>query len=356
MIKILAYFLPQFHHTPENDLFWGEGFTDWDNLKTSKKYFRNHRMPLVPSKLGYYDLSDIKSIQRVCKYSLEKGIDGFGYWHYWFGDGKQTLEKVPEMHLSDLSNKQNFFFAWANTSWTKSWQGDDSTIIFNQEYSKKSAINHFAYLRKFLSDNRYVRYKSKPIFQVLNPDDEGLFEHISIIEDLAITEFGQGLYWLFPCAVDKSIFMDFDYSIVGYPPGSYTKEDFFLKLKKKLIDSGILNGPLVISEKKYLSLFEDKLKEQLLDQNFFPCLLSGWDNTPRYKERGFLIDAKISTLLNKQFDILFDSFTFSKEQDIIFIKAWNEWAEGNVIEPYTVEGVTDDPSSLIIDFKNKFSK
>ena len=110
MTKILSYFLPQFHHTPENDLFWGRGFTDWDNVKSAKKYFSSHRIPFKPSKLGYYDLSKIKKLQQLSRFSIKRGIDGFGYWHYWFGDGKQTLEKVPQLHLSDSSNKQNFFF------------------------------------------------------------------------------------------------------------------------------------------------------------------------------------------------------------------------------------------------------
>ena len=196
-MKIISYFLPQFYPTPENDQYWGKGFTDWDSAKSAKKYFSTHRVPLVPEKFGYYDLSLIKNIKLINDYSIEKGLDGFGYWHYWFGNGFQTLEKVPELHLENKSINQNYFFAWANTSWTKSWIGDDNTIIFNQQYSKRSAIDHFKYLRQFFEDDRYIKYNSKPIFQVINPNSNGTKEHILILEELSIKTFGHGLHWLF---------------------------------------------------------------------------------------------------------------------------------------------------------------
>ena len=175
------------------------------------------------------------------------------------------------------------------------------------------------------------------------------------MEELAIKELGDGFHWLFPPTVNEDIYKDFDFSIVGYPPGDNTSLDFFLKIKKKLIGSRILKGPLIISEQKYLSLFKNTLKNQLRHPKFMPCLLSGWDNTPRYKERGFLINSKISDLLKNQFKILIDSLDSDKKIDFLFVKAWNEWAEGNVLEPHDVEGITDDPSLLILDFKSKLS-
>jgi len=354
-MKILAYFLPQFYHTPENDLYWGKGLTEWENVRSAKPLFTNHRIPLEPNRFGYYDLSDIENIQKISKYSLKQGIDGFGYWHYWLGNGKQTLEKVPEMHLSDRSIKQNYFFAWANTSWTQSWKGDDETIIFNQKYSKKSAEAHYKYLRKFLQDDRYTRLESKPIFQVINPNDSGVKEHMVTLEELAIKEFGCGFHWLFSGAVIDAKFQGLCYSRVGYPPGDYASKDFIFKIKKKLMEKNILKGPLLISDEKYLSVFKKTLHSQLQNDNFIPCLLSGWDNTPRYKRKGFLIDSKISSLLQKQFDILLEIFTPEKKIEFIFIKAWNEWAEGNILEPYLVNGKVDNPSLLINEFKRKLS-
>ena len=108
-MRIIAYFLPQFYSIPENDKYWGENFTDWVNAKNAKQYFPDHRSPLFPTLFGYYDLSDKETIKLLCDYSIDKGVDGFAYWHYWFGDKKQALEKVPEEHLRNTAIKQNFF-------------------------------------------------------------------------------------------------------------------------------------------------------------------------------------------------------------------------------------------------------
>ena len=100
-MKLLAYFLPQFYPTPENDIHWGKGFTDWINVQSSTPLFKDHKQPLIPSKFDMYDLSKKTVLKELSDFSLKKGLDGFGYWHYWFGNGKQTLEKVQEMHLKD---------------------------------------------------------------------------------------------------------------------------------------------------------------------------------------------------------------------------------------------------------------
>ena len=162
-MKFLAYFLPQFYTTPENDIHWGKDFTDWKNVQSSTPLFKDHKQPLTPSKFDMYDLSKKKVLKELSDFSLKKGLDGFGYWHYWFGNGQQTLEKVQEMHLKDSSIKQNFFFAWANQDWTKSWVGDDNTTIFKQLYSKKSALNHFKYILPFIRDPRYIKKRQASI-------------------------------------------------------------------------------------------------------------------------------------------------------------------------------------------------
>ena len=107
-MRIIAYFLPQFYSIPENDKYWGENFTDWVNAKNAKQYFPDHRSPLFPTLFGYYDLSDKETIKLLCDYSVDKGVDGFAYWHYWFGDKKQALEKVPEEHLRNTAIKHSF--------------------------------------------------------------------------------------------------------------------------------------------------------------------------------------------------------------------------------------------------------
>jgi hypothetical protein len=347
-MKIIAYFLPQFYHTPENDKYWGVGFTDWNSVKSSKKYFPRHKSPLRPTTLGYYNLDNNETIEKLCKYSMESGVDGFCYWHYWFGNGFQTLEKVPEMHLENKSIEQDFFFSWANTSWTKSWVGDDSTIIFQQEYSEESAISHFNYLKSFFSDKRYLKYKGKPMFQVINPGNSSVKKHIFILEKMSIEYFGHGLHWIFPELSNIKELKGLSYSLVGFPPGEFSKNNTFFKIKRKMQKYGILKNPVVVSEGEYLNSFKkNQRKWRNSNASYIPCLLSGWDNTPRYGNKGFIIDAHISSLLKLQIDELNALYKEGKNLDFIFIKAWNEWAEGNILEDYSVNGNDQKPLTMI---------
>jgi hypothetical protein len=353
-MKVLTYFLPQFYATPENDKYWGKGFTDWNNVKSAVALYEGHNQPINPSKLGFYDLSDKTNFKSVCDYSLESGVDGFGYWHYWFGNGKQTLEKIQEMHLKDKSIKQNMFFAWANQDWTKSWVGDDTTVIFKQSYSEKSAFDHFAYIKPFIEDSRYLRKDNMPLFQVINPESKGCVKHILILEAEAVKLYGKGFFWIFP--VNKSIegLGGLNYARVGFAPGDVTVKDPLFRLKRIMQKKNWINKPVVMSRKKYLKLFTKTLKESFKKEGiYYPCILSGWDNTPRYKNKGFLIDGSISSLLESQLEILISQTKSYKKLDFIFIKAWNEWAEGNILEPYLNNEFNEAPAKIILDLKNK---
>ena len=354
-MKILTYFLPQFYPTPENDKYWGKGFTDWVNVKSSIPLFNGHKQPLSPAKFGMYNLSEKETIKKLSKYSKQYGIDGFGYWHYWFGNDSQTLEKVPEIHLKNQSIEQNFFFAWANQDWTKSWMGDDSTIIFKQLYTEKSAYDHFKYIKKFILDLRYIKINKKPLFQVINPDDIGVKKHIKILEKQALNELGTGFHWLFPASKNIEGLENLTHSRVGYPPGDITKNDSFFKIKRKLQKLNFLKGPIIINEKNYMNAFKKTIinNKKNID-SYFPCLLSGWDNTPRYKNKGFVIDADILSLIKKQFKFLNKIYKNDELPNIVFIKSWNEWAEGNLLEPYKIFNKEYNPSKIILDLKNKF--
>lgn len=349
-MKLISYFLPQFYPTPENDKYWGKDFTDWVNVKKAKPLFKGHKQPLLPLNNDFYDLSDLKVLEEHCQKSIDNGIDGFGYWHYWFDSGNKTLEKVQEMHLNNKHIKQNFFFAWANTNWTKSWVGDDKVTIFKQEYSKQSAIDHFEYLKDFITDDRYIKYKDKPMFQVLNPHVKEAKNYILLLEKMALETFGKGFFWVFPVDKDIAGLEHLDFSLAGFPPGDVTGTIKKFKIKRHLQRFGFFKGPVRVSQESYLKKFKINLTK-ILNSNslYFPCVLTGWDNTPRYKERGFVIDGDISTFVKKQLDTLKE--IKQELPEIVFIKAWNEWAEGNVVEPYVFDGKTDFPINEIKKFK-----
>ncbi|MCF8236487.1 MAG: glycoside hydrolase family 99-like domain-containing protein [Bacteroidales bacterium] len=359
-MKIYAYFLPQFYPTPENDKFWGKGFTDWDSTRNAKPLFPFHDQPIAPGDADYYDLRDAENLKRLCLQASQYGIDGFGYWHYWFGNGFQTLEKIQEAHLRDKGIAHEYFFAWANQDWTKSWQGDDKTIIFKQTYSRESAANHYKYLKEFICDKRYVKYKGKPLFQVISPQAVGALPYIYELENLLKRDGQSGFHWVFPR--EKIINLpikDLEYSLVGYPPGTEMRHGFGMgtRIQSKLKRERILKTPMIIPQKSYLKAFRKEIEiSEHPELDYFPCLLSGWDNTPRYKKNGFLITGEKSDLLENQFNIIRELYKDRKLPEILFIKAWNEWAEGNILEPYLYRGKLDFPASRIPFFRAGFNE
>lgn len=349
-MKLYAFFLPQFYPTPENDKYWGEGFTDWVNVKSAKPLYKGHQQPIWPSKFGHYNLTDLNSFKEVCDYSQKQGIDGFCYWHYWFDKGIKALERVPEMHLKNKDIKQNFFFSWANHNWTKSWVGDDSVLIFEQKYTKESALAHFEYLKPFIKDSRYVKIKGKPALQVYRPEKPECFEYIRILENEAIKTFGTGFYWLFPERQNTTKLNDLSFSKIGFPPAN-TKVWRFM-IMRTLQQKGYIKKALKFSDRVFLKALRKNIRKHNIDgNNYIPCLLSGWDNTPRYKYNGYVIKGNIPEFLKKQLNVI-DQEIGLKNLDFIFVKAWNEWAEGNILEPYSFNGIEYEPAQIMKDIKD----
>lgn len=352
-VKFYAYFLPQFYPTPENDKYWGEGFTEWVNVKAAKPLFNGHKQPIEPSKFGYYNLTDAEKLKEICEYSENMGVDGFCYWHYWFDSEFRTLEKVPELHLENKSISQKFFFSWANHDWTKSWIGQDSTIIFKQTYSEESALKQFEYLKQFISDSRYVHIDGKPALQVYRPEGEECLKYISILEEQAINEFGHGFYWLFPERQDISALNNINCSKIGLPPANTKVKNFMIL--RYLQQKNLIKKPVVFSERTYLRALKYNLKKNNVPgNNYFPCILSGWDNTPRYGGKGFLFDKNIPDFIESQYKLI-EQEIGKENLSIIFIKAWNEWAEGNILEPYSFNNKEMNPAEVIKKIKDNLN-
>lgn len=351
-MKLLSYFLPQFYATPENDKYWGKGFTEWVNVRNAQPLFEGHAHPLLPVNNNYYNLSKVEVLLEHSEQSIDYGIDAFGYWHYWFGNGKTALEKVPKNHLGNKEIRQNFFFAWSNANWTKSWVGDKDTVVFEQIYTRRSAIDHFDYLSDFFVDDRYLKYNGRPVFQVINLHHEGVKNHIYMLEERAKELFGQGLHWIFRANKNISLYPGLEYSIVGYPPDDVAYLDFNFGIRRGLQEKKLLEGPVKISQKEYLACFNYLLMQSQAKFNnrYKPCIISGWDNTPRYGNKGFLIEGSIEELVKEQFSVIRN---IHKEglPDFVFVKAWNEWAEGNILESHYRRGKLIDLKEIMIEFK-----
>lgn len=341
--KIYAYFLPQFYPTPENDKHWGKNFTEWHNVKKAKPYYIGHRQPIKPVDLGYYDFSKKDHVKKVIKYSQSINIDGLIYWHYWFGDKFITLEKIPKLHVEEKDINQKFCFAWANGDWSRSWRGDDKTIIFKQKYSKQSLIDHLDYLTPFLLDERYILYQDRFLFQVNNLFNNEVFDYISDLNEICKKRFEKEFHFFIPKSNSYlSKYGNLKFSLTSYPPGEIYSTSIDYKIQKLMKIIGLKNSPIIISENDYVYNFEKYLKK---NKTVIPCILSGWDNTPRYGNRGVVVDSKIPNLLQKQLEIL--NKTMTNNDGVILIKAFNEWAEGNILEPHRYNEDTFNPGEIL---------
>ena len=162
-MKIIALYLPQFHEIPENNEWWGKGFTEWTNVKTAKPSFKGQYQPRIPLNNNYYNLTDVRAQEWQAKLAKEYGIYGFCYYHYWF-EGKMLLEKPAEIMLKNLSVDMPFCFCWANHTWLRAWADKSNRTLIKQTYgTEEDWINHFNYLLPFFKDERYIKEDGKPI-------------------------------------------------------------------------------------------------------------------------------------------------------------------------------------------------
>ncbi|KIA88525.1 glycosyltransferase WbsX family protein [Kaistella jeonii] len=344
-IKFLAYYLPQFHEIPENDRWWGKGFTEWTNVKKAKPLFKGHQQPIEPGELGYYDLLHTPDIQKnQAKLAKEYGLQGFIYYQYWFGNGKMLLEKPAENMLKDKSIDMPFCFCWANETWKGIWHGlDNPDTLIEQTYpGEKDYINYFNYLLPFFKDERYIRIDEKPLFVIY--DSVALpAGFIELFQNLALRNNLKGIYFMASNRGHNS----YDYQAKGFEAkisGDYNvlldKELFKIKnpafinrIVKKLRKNS--NRPMILD---YENFFK-KLHYTNSNVETFPMILPNWDNTPRSKYKGFVFANSSPILFKKEIQkaIKFVAAQSFKEKFVV-IKSWNEWAEGNYIEPDEKEG------------------
>ncbi|MBF8457264.1 glycoside hydrolase family 99-like domain-containing protein [Kaistella sp. G5-32] len=339
-IKFLAYYLPQYHQIPENDEWWGKGFTEWTNVKKAKPLFKGHQQPIEPGELGYYDLLHTPNIQKdQAKLAKEYGLDGFIYYQYWFGNGKMLLEKPAENMLKDRSIDMPFCFCWANETWKGIWHGlDNPDTLIEQTYpGEEDYINYFNYLLPFFKDERYIRVDDKPLF-VIYDSLELPAEFIKLFRHLAIQNNLKGIYFMASNRGSNTI----DYRTKGFDAkisGDYNvllDTEINKARKVNLLDK--LLRKVYLKKRNPIKLFYGKFFRKLqystANVDTFPMVLPNWDNTPRSKLKGFLFANSSPEFFKLEIDKATQFLTKHEYTDkFIIIKSWNEWAEGNYIEP-----------------------
>jgi hypothetical protein len=342
--RVIAFYLPQFHPIAENDAWWGNGFTEWTNVGKAKPLFRGHYQPRVPADLGYYDLRIPEVREAQAKLAKEAGVEGFMYWHYWFGNGKRLMENIFEEVLESGKPDLPFCLGWANHSWfAKNWNSScvlEDKLLIEQFYpGENDFYEHFKTVLKAFKDERYIKVGNKPVFLIF--DQINLPENfIPLWDKWAKQEgFNEGLY--FVANVNKSknqskkFIIDKGFSAVTYQKMGelYNRKNKFQKLIFHIIgniNNVFFNKPLFTFDyKKSFPLF---VSDEEYNEDVIPFMLPNWDHTPRSGKNG--------TLLNKSTPELFKEHAHQvinilkeKENKLIFLKSWNEWAEGNYMEP-----------------------
>lgn len=335
---VIALYLPQYHPFPENDSWWGKGFTEWTNVGKARPLFRGHDQPKIPADLGYYDLRLAETRELQAEYARRAGVNGFCYYHYWFGD-KELMERPFDEVVKSGEPDFPFCLCWANESWhNKFWNIDgkySSRILIEQKYlGSEDNEKHFYRLLSAFKDERYMKYNGKLIFMIYSPlSFPEVSNFISQWQDLAAKNDLGGFYFIgySTCNDDYQNILNLGFDAVNmtrinqcYPSYGWL-DSFLLRIRSKLFG----RRPAVISYEKAIDIMDDILDE---DERIVPSIVPNWDHTPRSGRNGFLFQNCTPDLFGSHVRKVL-SRVKSKENKLIFIKSWNEWGEGNYMEP-----------------------
>ena len=340
LVRAIAFYLPQFHPIPENDEWWHRGFTEWSNVAKARPLFPGHIQPNIPADLGFYDLRVSETRIAQAEMAREYGIEGFCYWHYWFA-GKRLLERPFEEVLASGEPDFPFCLGWANQTWTGKWHGNPDRILIEQTYPGVEDYEaHFETVLRAFTDQRYITVDGKPLFVVYAPEEiSHPREFTDCWRSLAEKAGLQGLYLV---AVIRGAWdlekHGFDASITGNvcstalsPHPVWTFLNKVMNRTVRRLRGAISPWPLIYDYRDIVArafVFEPERP------NHYPVVLPNWDNTPRCGKRGIVFKNSSPKLFQAYLKKAIERVSkLPPERRIVFIKSWNEWAEGNYVEP-----------------------
>lgn len=334
-LKVFAYYLPQFYPTKENDDWWGPGFTEWTNVALAQKQFKGHYQPKVPGELGFYDLRLNETVIAQAKLAKDHNISAFCYWHYWLGGGKRMLDLPAENLINSIETDFPFFFAWANHDWKGVFFGAQNKILLTQKYGGKEEISlHFDYLIDFFNDTRYYKIDKKPVLQIYNPRGiPNCKEYLEYYNYLAVKSGFEGLYF-----IGENI-EEHEKHIFGLDAVTYSRHraiEYKGHKNKYLRKTYNFMNRAFPAQKIYE--YKDAMKFFLKDNPSklyeYPSIIPNWDTTARLKDKATILKNSSPDLFRQHINEVFSSIIHKpKKHQIVYLKSWNEWAEGNYIEP-----------------------
>ncbi|MDR2488524.1 MAG: glycoside hydrolase family 99-like domain-containing protein [Desulfovibrio sp.] len=324
-MKAIAIYLPQYHIISENNEWWGEGFTEWHNVRAAVPYYEGHYQPHIPHKsIGYYNLLDENWIEKQHKMALRYGVSAFCYYYYNFA-GKTLLEEPLRIIARHTGITNAFCLCWANHDWTRAWYGQNKEILIKQEYSRENAVKFFYDVKSYLAHERYITIDQKPFFLIYDPISNPLMgEYIAIWRHLAHKE---GFAGLFLASVEALRYRPapsvygFD-ATVEFAPDWYCATEFAKNAY----------SPRVID---YQTVIANMISKPAPSYTRLRCVFPGWDNSPRYKNVATIFNNCTLGAFKYALEHAVDHTRKTLPQNLqyIFINAWNEWGEGCHLEP-----------------------
>lgn len=343
--RVIAMYLPQYHPIPENDKYWGKGFTEWRNVVQARPLFKGHYQPHIPADLGFYDLRLPEVREAQAELARDAGIEGFCYYHYWFGNGKMLLQKPFEEVLRLGKPDFPFCLCWANHDWTtKTWIKGSSminnTMIAKQEYlGENDDVKHFEYCLPAFKDPRYIRIENKPIFMIYDPMNfSNVDKFIECWNNLALQNGMDGIYFIGMAGGRLSSYKSIiDLGFDGVCNNNRWKAEAKVsgsQFMRRL--QSLLGWKLGLSLMKfdYSKVVRNYNTSDNKFANCYPVITPGFDRTPRAGRRATIY---VNSTPDKFREHVMDICDSIKDKDdehrLVFLIAWNEWGEGNYIEP-----------------------
>lgn len=360
---IIAFYLPQFHPVPENDEWWGKGFTEWRNVARALPNFKGHYQPHIPADLGFYDLRVPQIREDQAELALNYGIDAFCYYYYWF-DGKKILDTPLNEMLKSGKLDFPFCLCWCNEKWTRRWDGMEGVVLIESKYPPGSMQKLIKELFPVFDDSRYLHINDRPFILILRLD---LLPDPKEITDIWRQEAKDaGLGELYIAAIRNFLTEDpkaygLD-AMIQFSP-NWRKLHSFSKIDNFEITNPYFNGGLI----DYLHVAKIDL-EEMKSRNYplFPMATTSWDNTPRMQDQPSIIHNSSPEWYGMTLQLMLNGLEnhFKPGERIVFINAWNEWAEGAHLEPDLKYGHAflkatlkaknfGYPKSMVNDFKNR---
>lgn len=362
-MKIIAWYLPQFHEIKENNEWWGMNFTEWVNVKNAKKLADGQKQPRVPLNGNYYNLLDNSTKHWQVDLAKKYGIYGFCMHHYWFEDG-MLLEKPMEQYLEDKTLELPFCVSWVNGHWTNQWVSDSPRILKRQTYGdQKEWKRHFDYLLPFFRDDRYIKIDGHPFIVIYSPEEmECLNEMMDYWQELARENGLPGLALAYQgMNFDDKVDRDdsrFQYNI-DYYPGWFFKHQkrerykglarikdslppFIIKINQPILYYLTRKFTQATDKKKpsylYEEIWDSIIKRRPENDKKIPGAFVDWDNSPRKKENATYVIGATPEKFEHYMEAQIENARDNYHKDMLFVFSWNEWAEGGYLEPDVLNG------------------